>query len=79
MKITKFYFLFAAVVTIFLYGTAYFPGDSNLKEIKSLYVADKKYDNSKIIKFDHKLHVVDAGVKCELPYSRKKTPVFIKR
>ena len=55
MKITKFYFLFAAAVIIFLYGTAYFPGDSNLKEFNSLYVADKKYDNSKIIKFDQKI------------------------
>ena len=78
MKITKFYFLFAAAVIIFLYGTAYFPGDSNLKEIKSLYVADKKYDNSKIIKFDHKLHVVDAGVKCEDCHTAAKNSVSSK-
>jgi hypothetical protein len=78
MKITKFYFLFAAAVIIFLYGTAYFPGDSDTKEIKGVFAADKKYDNSKIIKFDHKLHVVDAGVKCEDCHAAAKNSVSSK-
>lgn len=46
--------------------------DSNSlnKNIKSKVFTEVKneavrYDNSKIIKFDHKLHVKDAGVKCE--------------
>lgn len=66
MKITKFYLLFAGCVIIFLSSTAYFLKDENFPDRKDiLYSADKIYDNSKIIKFDHKLHTVDAGVKCE--------------
>ncbi len=72
MKITKIYFLLFAGLFIFLCSTAYLARDS--EEIKKLStgkvfstenVESERYDNSKIIKFDHKLHITDAAIKCE--------------
>ena len=66
MKIAKFYLLFLIGVLIFISSTAYFLKDKSVKgKEKNVYTAGINYDNSKVIKFDHKLHVADAGVKCE--------------
>lgn len=66
MKITKLYILLLAGVAIFLTSTAYFVKDTgNSEKSVKTFAGTKVYDNSKIIKFNHKLHVKDAGVKCE--------------
>ncbi|MBK9227181.1 MAG: cytochrome C [Ignavibacteria bacterium] len=80
MKMLKYYLIFAACITVFLATTAYFPdvkkGDSNTE---SVYASDKKrFDNSKIIKFDHKLHSVDAEIKCEDCHVKAKNSVSSK-
>lgn len=56
MKITRIYLLLLAGFLIFITSTAYLLRDSKSQEV---------YDNSKIIKFNHALHVKDAGVLCE--------------
>jgi Cytochrome c7 and related cytochrome c len=66
MKITKLYLFLFAGLLIFLSSTAYLVKDTGrLKKLNAKVFATERYDNSKIIKFDHKLHVTDAGVKCE--------------
>jgi hypothetical protein len=72
MKTTKLYVFLLAGVFVFLSSTAYLMKDSAaLKKLKmgkmfsTEQVETVRYDNSQIIKFDHKLHVKDAGVKCE--------------
>jgi c(7)-type cytochrome triheme protein len=66
MKISKYYILFFISLVLFLSTTAYLSKDKSYYVKKEMTVSDKKvYDNSKIIKFDHQLHIKDAGVKCE--------------
>ena len=66
MKINKFYIIFFVGILIFLTSTAYFVQDrSLLVKTKHVFNSTKIYDNSKIIKFNHVLHVKDAGMKCE--------------
>ncbi len=72
MKITKLYLLIFSGLIIFLCTTAYLSKDASRevsihKQTRKVFSSDKqeKYDNSKIIKFNHKLHIVDAEVKCE--------------
>jgi hypothetical protein len=66
MKINKFYIIFFAGLLIFLTTTAYFVQNKPLTvKINPVFNSTKVYDNSKIIKFNHALHVKDAGVKCE--------------
>lgn len=66
MKITKVYVFLLAGLLIFLSSTAYLVKDTaGLKKLSPKVFATERFDNSKIIKFDHKLHVTDAGVKCE--------------
>ena len=65
MKITKLYFLILACVLLFLSATAYLVKDGGEVNNLPASYAGKFYDNSKLIKFDHRLHVKDAGVKCE--------------
>ena len=71
MKISKYYLLFFTGVILFLTTTAYLSKEKSpyvKKEMSS--ITHVTYDNSKIIKFDHKLHVKDAGVKCEECHSK---------
>ncbi len=71
MKITKVYIFLLAGLLIFLSSTAYLVKDSSgLKKLSPKVFATQRYDNSKIIKFNHKLHVTDAGVKCEDCHTR---------
>jgi hypothetical protein len=57
MKITRIYLIIFAGLLIFLSSTAYLFRDTGAgKNEQSL-----RYDNSKIIKFNHALHVKDAG------------------
>jgi len=66
MKTTKLYFFLIAGIVIFLSSTAYFA--RNTEEALQNPVQNvnyERYDNSKLIKFDHQLHVNDAGIKCE--------------
>jgi hypothetical protein len=80
MKILKYYLIFALCIAVFLGTTAYFPGVKKMDSTKeNVYASDyKKSDNSKIIKFDHKLHTVDAGVKCEDCHVKVKNSVSSK-
>ena len=66
MKIPKYYLLFLTGIIIFLTTTAYLSKEKNeyLNKGNSVYT-ENKYDNSKIIKFDHKLHSTDAELACE--------------
>ncbi len=53
-------------VVLFLSTTAYLstkPG--SLESITPVTLTNQRYDNSKIIKFDHALHVNDVGVACQ--------------
>ena len=63
MKITKLYLLIFAGLLIFLSSSAYLFRNSNVNSESSK--SYKIYDNSKLIKFNHKLHVKDNGIKCE--------------
>lgn len=66
MKITKYYLLFIISVVTFLTTTAYLSKEKNEYVKKEITVnAGDIYDNSLIIKFDHKLHTTDASMKCE--------------
>lgn len=80
MKILRYYLIFAVGVSLFLATTAYFPGVKNSGTAEeTVYASDvKRFDNSKIIKFDHKLHTVDAGVKCEDCHVKAKNSVSAK-
>ncbi|HEY3251711.1 MAG TPA: cytochrome c3 family protein [Ignavibacteria bacterium] len=62
MKITRLYLLLFTGLLIFLTSTAYFLRETNVKMNEPGSV---RYDNSKLIKFNHKLHVKDVGIKCE--------------
>lgn len=63
MKLPKFYLFFLAGIVIFFTTTAYFLKENDVKY--KISYSNQVYDNSKVIKFDHKLHVTDAGIKCE--------------
>lgn len=71
MKVSKYYLLLLAGVFLFLTTTAYFAREKiskeNLKTVFGLEQASsvKLRDHSKVIKFDHKLHVKDAGIACK--------------
>lgn len=67
MKTRKFYILFLAAVVIFLSSTAYLVKEKNtkIKTGKVFAVKIVQQDHSKVIKFNHKLHIKDVGVKCE--------------
>lgn len=79
MKISKFYLLFLSGIIIFLSSTAYFLNNGNLKgNNETVFESAKIYDNSKLIKFDHKLHVTDASVKCEDCHDKALTSVSSK-
>ncbi|MBE2225877.1 MAG: cytochrome c3 family protein, partial [Ignavibacteria bacterium] len=71
MKIAKLYIFLITGLIIFLSSTAYLVKDTNSlnknsvnKVFSSGNSEEVRYDNSKIIKFDHALHVKDAGVAC---------------
>jgi hypothetical protein len=66
MKTRKFYILFLIGLMIFLSSTAYLVRDKSLKSKtgKVFTVSVIQQDHSKIIKFNHKLHIKDVGVKC---------------
>ena len=64
MKITRIYLILFAGLLIFLSSTAYLFRDMNSSKFESISQVNR-YDNSKIIKFNHTLHVKDAGTKCE--------------
>lgn len=82
MKIAKLYLLIFSGLIIFLVTTAYLSKDvsTNKQQTQKVYTSDKyeKYDNSKIIKFNHKLHIVDAEVKCEDCHTRAVNSVSLK-
>lgn len=80
MKAIKYYLVFASCIAVFLATTAYFPGrQTSGKENNVVYASDnKRYDNSKIIKFDHKLHSVDAEIKCEDCHVKAKNSISAK-
>jgi len=72
MKIAKLYIFLIAGLIIFLSSTAYLVKDTgylNKNSVINVFSSGKneevRYDNSKIIKFDHALHVKDAGVACQ--------------
>lgn len=66
MKIPKYYLLFLTGIIIFLTTTAYLSKGKNdfVKKENNVY-AEKVYDNSLIIKFNHALHVKDAELACQ--------------
>ncbi|MBX7044586.1 MAG: cytochrome C [Ignavibacteria bacterium] len=65
MKIAKFYLLMFSGLIIFLVTTAYFYKDASVKYRLGKVFSAAQDDNSKIIKFNHKIHIADAGIKCE--------------
>jgi len=66
MKVVKYYLLFLICVVIFLSSTAIFIKENKvIAQLENPFRTEKKYDNSKIIKFDHKLHVTDVSMKCQ--------------
>lgn len=54
MKTLKYYPLLFSGILIFLVSTAYV-----------IHKQVNDYDNSKVIKFNHKIHIADLGIKCE--------------
>lgn len=71
MKITKLYIFLITGLIIFLSSTAYLVNDPNklnnisFNNIFSNFKGEgTRYDNSKIIKFDHKIHNNEAGISC---------------
>ncbi|HRI84438.1 MAG TPA: cytochrome c3 family protein, partial [Ignavibacteria bacterium] len=65
-KFTGFYLIFIAGIIIFISTTAYLHrGETGEGKIFRIFNSEQQYDNSKLIKFDHKLHTVDAEIKCE--------------
>lgn len=80
MKINKLYLFLFAGILIFLTSTAYklsMKQQDYLKLNNSMFTV-QIYDNSKLIKFDHKLHVKDAGTKCEDCHTTATTSVSSK-
>jgi hypothetical protein len=66
MKVSKFYLFFTAGLILFLTSTAYIVKTQNLWNTREKSEQAAKIQNhSKVIKFDHKLHVTDAGVACK--------------
>ncbi|MBP9095404.1 MAG: cytochrome C [Ignavibacteria bacterium] len=85
MKIAKLYSLIFSGLVIFLCTTAYLTKDASKevsihKQTRKVFASEKqeKYDNSKIIKFNHKLHIVDAEIKCEDCHTGAVTSVSLK-
>lgn len=79
MKTAKLYLLFLAGLIIFLTIVGYYYNSTgSLRSMENAYSRVQNYDNSKIIKFDHKLHTVDASVKCEDCHSKALTSVSSK-
>jgi c(7)-type cytochrome triheme protein len=79
MKIARYYVLFLLSAAVFLTTTAYLSKEKNIY-VKKNNVArtEKIYDNSKVIKFNHKLHVTDASMKCEDCHKKALTSVSSK-
>lgn len=79
MKTAKYYLLFLTGIIIFLSTTAYLSKGKNdfFKKEKAIY-AGQIYDNSKIIKFDHKLHTTDASLACQDCHVKALTSVSAK-
>lgn len=65
MKTTKLYLLFLSGLLILLVSSAYVIKKSGANNLSATFANSTEYDNSKVIKFNHKLHIVDLGVKCE--------------
>jgi len=68
MKINKLYIFLFVGFLVFLCTTAYYVQDKASREkLNTIFGmhSDKGTDNSQIIKFNHKVHVKDNGVKCE--------------
>jgi len=63
MKTLKLYLILLGSLLVLLGSSAYVLK----RQVNSspVFAQVKDYDNSKLIKFDHKLHVVDLSVKCE--------------
>ena len=79
MKITKYYLLFLLSVVIFLTTTAYLSkGKSEYVKKEKVFKTETIYDNSQIIKFNHKIHTVDAEIKCEDCHKKALTSVSSK-
>ena len=65
MKIKKFYILFLFGLITFITFTAYVSFDKNLNRQFKLFGKTKVTDNKSIIKFNHALHLKDAGLQCK--------------
>lgn len=79
MKTHKYYILFLISVVIFLSTTAYLSKEKNIYIKKeNHFKAETVIDNSKIIKFDHKLHITDLSVKCQDCHTKALTSVSSK-
>jgi hypothetical protein len=66
MKVSKFYIFFIAGLIVFLSSTAYLVKTQLMWDSRvNSHQADKIQDHSKVIKFDHKVHVTDNGVACQ--------------
>jgi len=66
MKVSKFYLFFTAGLILFLTSTAYVIKTQNMwSSQENAGQAGKIQNHSKVIKFDHKLHVTDNGIACK--------------
>jgi hypothetical protein len=67
MKVRKFYLFFIAGLIVFLSSTAYLVKTGTLwsRQENSQQAIGKIQDHSKVIKFNHKLHVTDNGIACK--------------
>ena len=80
MKIPKYYLLFLAGIIIFLTTSAYLTKEKNEGVIKvNTALNQDDYDNSKIIKFDHKLHTTEAELACEDCHGKALTSTLAKQ
>jgi len=60
-KFTGYYLIFIAGIIIFISTTAYLHREeTSVGNVNRIFNSEQQYDNSKLIKFDHKLHTVDA-------------------
>lgn len=79
MKVTKFYLFFIAGLIVFLSSTAYLIQTQNMwGKQKTPEAAGKIQDHTKIIKFDHKLHVTTNGIACKDCHTAAVTSVSVK-
>jgi hypothetical protein len=78
MKINKIYFLLLACVLVFLTSTAYLAKDTKKNKNINMYPSEQVKDHSKIIKFDHKFHIKEAGVACKDCHTSALTSVSAK-